>query len=192
MTYFVVVSGKRTNQLGEALFEIHNCFEIGTIMSWSGGRLITEPVTTPIMIDYDPYRGFHGPPGDLWDLCLPLMSKRLAQSLTEAGVDNVQFFPSILTNRQTKETYEYFVFNVVGLVSAADLGKSDYQSFDGRLTDTSFFSLSVDKQKARGVLMFRLAENIKALMVHERVRDYAVSKGIPKEMFVEPENWAQL
>lgn len=192
MKYYIMVDDDGTNERGEALYEIHNCFEVGDVLSWRGGRLIKESVSTPIKIDYDSYRGFHGPPVDLWDVCLPLMSTRMADALQEAGVDNVQFFSALLTNTQTKETYDYYVFNVVGKIAAADLEKSDFESFDGRLTDTSFFSLSIDEQKARGVLMFRLAENINALMVHESVRDFVVSKGIPKDRFVRPENWAQL
>lgn len=192
MSYYVMVDDKGSNELGEALFEIHNCFKIGTIMSWRGGRLISEPVPTSIKIDYVPFRGFQGPPADLWDECLPLMSKRLATALLETGVDNLQLFPAILTNTQSNETYDYYVFNVVGKVLAADLTNSDYESFDGRLTDTSFFSLSIEEQKTRSLLMFRLAENINALMVHESVRNYVVSKGIPEARFAKPENWAQL
>jgi hypothetical protein len=192
MAYYVMVDDKGSNEQGEALFEIYNCFKIGTIMSWRGGRLITEYVPTPIKIDYEPYRGFSGPPADLWDVCLPLMSTRLVDALAEAGVNNLQLYPAILTNTQTKETYDYYVFNVVGKIAASDMKKSDTESFDGQLTDTSFFSLSIDEQKALSLLMFRIAENINALMVHERVRDYVVSKGIPQARFVKPENWAQL
>jgi hypothetical protein len=39
------------NENLEALFEIHNCFEAGSVRSWAGGRLISEHVPVPIRID---------------------------------------------------------------------------------------------------------------------------------------------
>lgn len=193
MPYYVMVDDEVENENGEALFEIHNCFEVANVMSWAGGRVISEPIPDPIQIDYDTFRGFSGPPVDLWDDCLPLMSTRLGDALTQAGVDNIQFFPAILKNTQTKESYNYYVFNVVGLVSAADLSKSEFESYDGRfLADTSFFSLSIDEHRGRGLLMFRLTENISALVVHERVCEHVIAAGIPEERFAKPEDWAQL
>ena len=46
--------------------------------------------------------------------------------------------------------------------------------------------------KAKNFLLFRLAENINAILVHQTVRDHVISKGIPKEIFIRPEEWAQI
>jgi hypothetical protein len=119
------------------------------------------------------------------------MSRRLGDLLPEFGVDNLQLFPAILTDVATGEHYDYYAFNVVGLVSAADLTQSDHES-SGHIGDTSFYSLAIDEQKMHDTLLFRLAENTAAILVHGSVRDYLVSNGFPDDMFVPPQDWAQL
>lgn len=193
MTYYLMVDDEIENEVGEALFDIDNCFKVGNIRSWSGGRLISETIDEVVNIDFIPFRDFKGKMIDLWDVCLPLMSVRLAQVLVNSGVNNLQLFPSVLTNTETGEKHDYYIFNVVGTVSATNLEESELETYDGQLNcDTSILHLSIDERKARGLLLFRLRENINALIVHESVRDYAVAHGIPEQRFTKPEDWIQL
>jgi hypothetical protein len=103
MSFYIMVDNECENELGEALFEIHNCFEVGDIMSWSGGGVITEKITSPIRIDFEPLKGDAGPNLDVWDDCIPLMSIRLGSALQDSGIDNLQLFPAILRNTKTNK-----------------------------------------------------------------------------------------
>jgi hypothetical protein len=194
--YFVLKCPPLVNKNGEALMEIHNCFEVGNVWDWCDGLSLESDEKNfpiPINIDFEPFRGYVGPPRELVDVCIPIMSKRLADTLLEAGVDNVEFFPATLKNTITGQTYEYRAFKIVGLVAAADLSKSEWTSYDGKsVADVGFENLVLDKSKTRGLLIFRLAENINALMVHERVRKHIIANGIDTLTFVKPEDWVHL
>jgi len=125
---------------------------------------------------------------------LPLMSRRLVTALREAGVDNLQTYDTKLLNPQGSPPIDedyYQDVNVVGLVAAADLGASQTNP-DARekLIAMDFHSLSIDQLKARDLLMFRLAENVSALLVHEHVRKLVESKGIDTLTWYDPEGWA--
>jgi hypothetical protein len=193
--YFVVDCEEPVTEDGEALFEIHNCFRVGTTRNWRAGHALRRAETIPdlIPIDFEPLNGYEGGPVELIDVCIPLMSARLAEALKSAGVDNVVFYPARLTNTATGQTYDYQAFNVVGIVAAADLEKSEWSTFDGMLVaDVSFTELALDESSAGGMLLFRLAENINALLVHHSVRDHVLAAGIDTLQFIPPEEWMHL
>ena len=125
--YFLMDCERITTEDGEAQLEIHNHIKAGNVWGWRDGKPLEpdeENVPTPIVIDFDPFRGYQGPPEELFDVGVPLMSARLAEAITEAGVANVLFFKTTLRNTVSGETYEYQTFKLVGLVAAADLKKS--------------------------------------------------------------------
>lgn len=96
-----------------------------------------------------------------------LMSRALVATLEEAGVDNLQIFDAPLTDREKDEINNaYCVVNVIGLVEAADMDSSESLPLG---SGEVFTKLVVDKEKAQGLLMFRLAESQTDLIVHERV-----------------------
>jgi len=193
--YYVLRCPPFVNEKGEALLEIHNCFRAGNVRNWGDGKAPKSDteVPTPLDIEFEAFRGYAGSPRELVDVCIPIMSARLASALKEAGVDNVVFYPARLKNKATGQVYDYFAFKVVGLVAAADMSKSQWSSYDGTTVgDTSFTTLVLDENKAGGLLMFRLAENFSALVVHERVRDRVFASGIDTLLFVKPEDWVHL
>lgn len=103
-----------------------------------------------------------------------LMLRTLVEALEGAGVDNLQVFPAVLTEKTTGEAREdYCVVNVLGKVAAADMKQSQAISLGGGHV---FTRLTVDPGKARGLLMFRLAESLVDVIVHERVAQ-AVAAG---------------
>lgn len=51
-------------------------------------------------------------------------------------------------------------------------------------------SLVVDPAKADGALMFRLAESVNTILLHESVCDAIEAAGIDTLTFYEPESWA--
>lgn len=196
--YYILECDVPETENGEALMEVHNCFEVGNVWNWRDGLELEEDerdVPVPVEVGYDVFHGYEGPPPDLVDECVPLMSKRLADTLTEIGIANIEWFPSKVINSKTGEQYDYFVFKLIGLVAAADMDNSDWVSYDGKpIIDTGFKSLVLYEVRANasGLLMFRLEENINALMVHEKVREHILGSGFDTLRFIKPEGWVQL
>lgn len=193
--YFILDCALPLNENGEALMEIHNCFKVGNARNWKNGKPFKPNVSfpIPIEIDYEPYREYNGPPVEMLDICIPIMSKRLKEAVELSGVDNIDFFPAILTNTDTGAKYDYFAFKVIGLIAAADMGSSEFSSFDeDGLIDTSVESLVIDDKKAHALKVFRLAENINALMVNEEVKKFLENSGINTLNFLKPEEFVQL
>ncbi len=112
-----------------------------------------------------------------------LMSTRLVQTLTGAGVDNLQLFPARITDPNTGATYDdYFAVNVIGLVECADMDESDHAP----LADLFFFhELVIKPEKTLGLPLFRLAESPIDIIVNERVAQTIRNANFP-ELVLEP------
>ncbi len=125
---------------------------------------------------------------------IPLMTRRLLLALRGAGVDNLQTYETTLESVQGTNppaADHYLAVNIVGRVAAADLGKSEINPDTlERIISTDFHSLSIDESKARELLMFRLAENITAVLVHEQVKEQVERSGITSLTWLAPEEWA--
>ncbi|HKO91748.1 MAG TPA: DUF1629 domain-containing protein [Polyangiaceae bacterium] len=125
---------------------------------------------------------------------VPLMSRRLVAALQSAGVDNLQTFETRVVNPQgappLPEDY-YLAVNILGLVAAADMRRSKTSSATAKeAASVDFHALSVDPSKAGGHGIFRLAENVSAVLVHERVRQHVERAGIDTLTWQKPETWA--
>jgi hypothetical protein len=104
--------------------------------------------------------------------------------LRRCGVDNIDTYPAVLVDNANEREFRYFAVNILGLVAAADLSKSQWSNFDSAARlDTHFESLAVDPAKARGHLMFRLAEDTGTIIVHAKVKQALESAGIPMLRF---------
>lgn len=160
---------------------------------WSVGRLATKRPAGPVEIDVVPYLEYSGGPDEFVDLNVPLMSKKLKETVQGAGVDNLNFYPVALRNTETGETYEYFAFNLIGLVDAVDLGKSTITSQDGDfLGDSSITDLAVNEAAARELLMFRLKQKFSVILVHRKVKEAIERAAIPSVKFIAPEDFMAL
>lgn len=178
---------------GEALIEVNNTFRVGSARNWKGGRKHKAQIPQPIRIDFEPFRDYPGPPMEYLDQGIPIMSRRLSVALQEAGVNNIDFYDVILRNSNTKEEYQYKAFNIIGKIAIADLASSEYINHDGKLLgDVGFKNLVIDEQKANEQFLFRLAENINAVMVHEKIIKSIKNNGIETLSFIEPNDWVQL
>jgi hypothetical protein len=98
-----------------------------------------------------------------------VMSKRLVSALAAAGVDNLQTFPAEIKHSLTGDIIsDFVVFNIVGMVSAANLGASSSTP----LADVQHFhKLVIDPARPKGLLMFRLAESRRDIIVAEQIAD---------------------
>jgi hypothetical protein len=153
--------------------------------SWFRGLCFHNPPHEPVQVTTQ-----GGELPDLSEVPLPLVSKRLADALKSAGVSNIDYYTAEIRNETTDENFcTYFAFNLVGLVAAADLSASNYDAPEGPLISVDFESLVIDEEKVRGVLMFRLAECVTAIVVHESVKRAIEAAGIDTLDFVPPEEW---
>ncbi|MBK6694609.1 MAG: hypothetical protein IPG50_20725 [Myxococcales bacterium] len=108
------------------------------------------------------------------------------------GVDNIQYLDAVLKNPDTGAEYrDYKAYNIVGLVACADLVASRYLGGgSGSPGDLGFESLVIDESKTGGALLFRLAENASAIVVHEKVKDALEASGIPGFVFYGAGEWS--
>ncbi len=155
------------------------------VASWALGRRFTRPPPDPIRIALVPIQGFTGEPPPMFDRYMCLMNEDMVTALRGCGVDNLDVYRAVLVDDVNAREFRYFAVNILELVAAADLGKSRWSSFDGdaRL-DTHFESLALDPAKAGGRLMFRLAEDTAAIVVHEKVKQALETAGIPNLRFL--------
>lgn len=116
-----------------------------------------------------------------------LASKALIDLLNSIAVKNFQAFPASLINPHTQaHRDDYFLFNALGLVSAANLSASTYDEImkgnpEGiDLPLLAFNDLVIDSSKVRELDMFRLAEEPISLIVSERVVDALQSNRPPQ------------
>lgn len=128
---------------------------------------------------------------DLYQSPVVLMSKRLVTTLQSAGVDNLDLYPATILDEETNTLHESHVaVNIIGTVSAADVAQSE---LDPRVPEreltAAFDKLVIDEAKARGQLLFRLAERVGAIVVHERVKDTVDEAKFQTIGFMEPEDW---
>jgi hypothetical protein len=141
------------------------------VSSWALGRRFEAALPDPIQISLVPVSGFTGDPPDMFDEYMCLMSTRMIETLIATGASNLDAYRAVLRDEENGRQFDYHAVNIIGLVAASDLAKSEWENLDGpaRL-DTHFHSLVIDETKARGELIFRLAEDSSAIIVHDRVR----------------------
>jgi hypothetical protein len=157
--------------------------------SWMSGQRFSGPVPEPIefsLLDTHNDRML-----EMDNTEALLITKKLLGALREAGVDNLDAYDAVIRHEGAGTvTTDYVAVNVIGLVSAADLGASNIVGgMKGGLIDVDFEGVVIDEGRARGALMFRLAENTSAIIVHERVRDHLLDRGFDMLAFIPPERW---
>src|SRR2546428_2555479 len=91
------------------------------------GRRISVPLPTPLRFAMHPTWGrdfllFMGSK-------VPVMRKDLIAALREVGVDNLDTYDAIIYDPyNNKDVLDYQAVNIIGVVAAADLAASDYES----------------------------------------------------------------
>jgi hypothetical protein len=84
---------------------------------------------------------------------------------------------------------DYLAFNIIGVIAAADLSKSEYHAWDESKVALDFNSLVIDEIKTRNALIFRLAEATNGIVIHESVKKAIEAAGINTLTFISPEEW---
>jgi hypothetical protein len=155
--------------------------------SWNGGSVFTEGPSGSLEVTMDG-DGIMVP---MFNRGILLWQDELIEAVKRAGVNNIQCYECVLIDPISNIQHRnYKAVNIIGLVAAADLGKSIYSAPSGvPLIDTDFDSVVIDEKKTNGMLLFRMAECVSAIVVHEIVKKSIEDAGIPYINFVEPENW---
>ncbi|WP_164010462.1 imm11 family protein [Pyxidicoccus trucidator] len=147
----------------------------------------------PQPLQYTLSSTYRGTPKAFYSPGVPLIRNDLVDALREASVDNFELFDAVLKDPITGQEFnEYKAFNVLGLVAAADMDKSKRApiNLDSEMIDVFFDSLVIDNTKTQGLLMFRLAQSVDAIIIHERVKQAVEKRGIPGMVFYKPEDWS--
>ena len=196
--YYIMDCEPIIREDGGAALSLNNNFELAGIWLWKTGLPIDieekNNVADIVELDFDAYNGYEGLPTEIEDLGIPIMSKRLCDVLLNAGVDNLELFPAKLKNNQTSQVFDYYVYNILGLVAAMDLQKSAYETYKGEkpVADTAIHELVIDESKVYDLLFFRLAENVSTIVVHESIKLAIESAGIETVSFIKPEDYSQI
>lgn len=135
------------------------------LRSWMSGQAFETPPPEPIVLSLSGTDEEGWVLGDLWLTPITVMSKRLLEAIQSAGVKNLDTYAVELHDPVGGKVYKDFVaFNIVGLVPAAKITPRD--------------------------LLFRLAESVNAILIHDSVCTAIEDAGIDTLAFYEPEDWA--
>jgi len=162
------------------------------IFHTSGAFIDTKQITLPFQItmyagedagydQYDP--DFEGEPEvlTLEDRLLDfysessLMTPKLIEALQQAGVQNIQLFPTEIKEHGSGKVLEkeYLLVNILGLVLCADIDNSDHDP----IGETFYFhNLKLDESKTNELPIFRLAESPFEIIINEKVAEI-INKG---------------
>lgn len=147
-----------------------------------------HPPQVPIVTTIE--KGDEGVMAEFWDNPVPLMTRKLYQLLVGSGVDNLDVYPAEIREEVSGKIHsDYVAFNLIGSFAATDLQASKYTDNEAPQTDGGFTSLKLDESKAQGLLLFRLAEAVNAIVVHEKIKMQIEASTITTLTFLPPERW---
>ncbi len=114
----------------------------------------------------------------------PLWRDDFIAALKKCGVYNFDLYDVAIHDRDDGAIHTHYkVVNVLGLIAAADMDKSVATVHDGiPLIDVDFDELVVDETATKDIQMFRLAESMNAILVHEKLRDVLLEKGFGSDI----------
>jgi hypothetical protein len=156
---------------------------------WFAGNRFQKQPKEPVIVKIMP----KNEQGDLLPYfgTATLMSDDFYKALREAGVDNLDLYEAIIQSTDGSVSHRgYKAFNLIGVVRAADLTNTVFNNPPGtQLIDASIDGLGINTTKAKGLLMFRLAEYLGAVIVHENIKNVLQAKRFPHVRFTEPKEF---
>lgn len=115
-----------------------------------------------------------------------VMRKDLYEILLSVGVDNIDVYQAILRREDgTIVSNDYIAYNILGAVKAASSGTLFSPENPSRMVDASFEKIVIDTRRTMEFLLFRLAESIRTVVVHAKVKTAIEARKIPNIMFIE-------
>jgi hypothetical protein len=139
-----------------------------------------QPIVVPIRDDNENFTPLHFYKNP------PIASKAFVDALIEAGVDNIVTYDVVLKGRSNPSiTIDgYKAINIIGLVKAV-CPETEYLT-ESRIGDASMENVELEPDAIKGLYMFRLAESMRTIVVHEKVKKHLEAKGFDDLIFTEP------
>lgn len=157
-------------------------------LSWISGQKFSEDPVIPITVELE--GGSDDVIVSMYTVGLLLLRDDVISALESVGVDNCDCYPAIINDPRSGRTLEnYKAVNIVGTVAAANLDESAHKAHGSPVVDVDFDGLKIDEAKARNLKIFRLAECVTGIVIHESVRETLLEKGINDLDFINPEDW---
>ena len=188
MTYLVLECPVRPNETKAKFFSYK-----GFDGDWfAGHRFMTSP-STPIELTWNPEKE-HGVRVAYYDASPPvLMTKELLHALRGAGVDNFDEYPVVIRSTTNgPDCHHYAAVNIIGIITAADLERSNVADPGSGMIDMAFDSLAIDERNAAGHLLFRLAESVTTVLIHSTVASILKTQGGFGLTFTRPEDYTDI
>ena len=155
---------------------------------WMRGQKFKTQVAEPVLItakegfDKGTLMTFYGAP--------TIMRLDLYEAILSAGADNIEAWSAVVQKADgTLLSDQYVAFNVVGLVSAAGPATTFAAENPSRWIDASVESLDLEPRATHDLFVFRLAESINTVVVHENVKAAVEAQGIPNVQFIDPPDY---
>lgn len=150
------------------------------LRSWMSGDRFDVPPPTPLVLTRET-----APDtvlAELWQSPVTLMSKRLHAALLAAGVSNLDIYPAEIHDPAQGLVHDdYVAFNLIGRIAAADSLR--------RHDDVLISAPEISSARVDGALMFRLAEAVNTIVVHDSVKQAIEAAGIDTLTFIDPADW---
>lgn len=167
---------------------LRDIYSIG-MQTWFSGQRFVETVSIPVVVEIvDGYET-----GELIEYFSSrcLMQNDLIDCIRNAGVDNIDVYDAIIRDTDENIDYDdYKAVNIIGIVSCADPEETEYFSGNpSRLVDADIESLKIDESKVGDNLIFRLAECVSGVVVHEKVKSAIENAGFENMVFYDPKDW---
>ncbi len=141
---------------------------------WIAGERFSELPPATLRATIEPGDG--GRLLEFYEVPLPVMSSALKDFFQEAGVDNIDFYPVVIVDVESGSSRsDYFAFNIIGLVAAADMGNSSFEDFDGLIM---FDSITIDSRRTAGARLFRMAEAPSKIVAHKSIKSLAEARNL--------------
>lgn len=101
---------------------------------------------------------------------VPLFSDKMKTALDECGVTNIDYYPVVITDYETKEILaDYWLAIVTGIVACMDLQNSQFkQTADQQTVITQF---SIDHAKTGGLNLFRFHNIPGLIIINEELKE---------------------
>lgn len=118
---------------------------------------------------------------DFLKASIPVVSNKFLKLLNKAGVDNLQVVPIIIRSEiDGNEWLTHSAINVLGMISCADLDRSDFAEIMPGYY--KFRKLAINADKTKGALMFRLHEHAPTILVNKSVITYILDNDPDDEL----------
>lgn len=150
-------------------------------ISFMAGRIINEKLESPLNFLLENISGDVLPDYMSLGGGKLLFSKRLINTLTSSGVDNLQLFPAVIHVKNLNILFkDYYAVNILGLVKCVDMIKSDYTEIMPDLYE--FSRISINMKTTRAEKIFRIAESNRRVLIHDSVIQYIISNPLIPEL----------